>query len=480
MHNKGLNVLVFVVVMGPLIWFSQRMHWGDTGTFVCVVLGSVLGFFILMSGKKVTRNVRQTFGNTQKNAGADFLFGPADPVTRQQEMLQMRQQIGNRTGQWNAPSLQTVGSQPMLPHPARRPVSYEPAASYQPPVTRVMPVQQPSQMPGYSLPAMSTRPPQQPVPRRTQPPNNGPLLELGPGAQMHLQTSLTGMLVVDAQLRRPNAPVFLEEWIRLGLGLLVVDVHGQYTGYLAQMNPSFGFLAGSREGQDHLTSAQQNKYMAVMSNRDATHVGQNIIDEALQVIFNFASYRNTTEAGTYLLAMLAGIEQKAQEFTTKPCAVLFTDVRPFAPTDEAECVIENSGVAQQVYDLLMSLVEHAGQPGLKHLGICLASASVEGVEEEMVTTSRLWVVNCVDEEEVERVCRYLELTEQEVDQLLDGDTMLFDTTSDGEPNVIRFRRAGIALGSKLRSVDRQTEQLPEEGQEERLGGDSGLRIEEQK
>jgi len=288
------------------------------------------------------------------------------------------------------------------------------------------------------------------------------------------------MLVVDAQLRRPNAPVFLEEWIRLGLGLLVVDVHGQYTGYLAQMNPSFGFLAGSREGQDHLTSAQQNKYMAVMSNRDATHVGQNIIDEALQVIFNFASYRNTTEAGTYLLAMLAGIEQKAQEFTTKPCAVLFTDVRPFAPTDEAECVIENSGVAQQVYDLLMSLVEHAGQPGLKHLGICLASASVEGVEEEMVTTSRLWVVNCVDEEEVERVCRYLELTEQEVDQLLDGDTMLFDTTSDGEPNVIRFRRAGIALGSKLRSVDRQTEQLPEEGQEERLGGDSGLRIEEQK
>ncbi|HYU74327.1 MAG TPA: hypothetical protein VEL31_16785, partial [Ktedonobacteraceae bacterium] len=69
MHKKGLNVLVFVVVMGPLIWFSQRMHWGDTGTFVCVVLGSVLGFFILMSGKKVTRNVRQTFGNTQKNAG---------------------------------------------------------------------------------------------------------------------------------------------------------------------------------------------------------------------------------------------------------------------------------------------------------------------------------------------------------------------------------------------------------------------------
>jgi hypothetical protein len=310
------------------------------------------------------------------------------------------------------------------------------------------------------------------------PQNNGPRLELGPGAQMYLQTSLTGMLVIDAQLRRPNAPVFLEEWIRAGLGILVVDIDGQYTGYLAHLSPSFGFLAGSREGQENLTPAQQNKYMAIMTTRDATHVGQNIVDEGLQVIFNFASYKDTTEAGTYLLALLAGIERKAQEFTTKPCALLFTDVRGFAPADEEDCLITNTGVAQGVFDQLMSMVEHAGRPGLKQLGICLAVPTVEGVEEDVLTTTPLWVVNCTDEEEIDHICRYLELNDQEVDQLLDGDTMLFDTLGDGTANFVRFRRAGIVLVSKpVRSVERQTEKLPEE---EAQGGELGLRTEEQK
>jgi hypothetical protein len=478
MHNKkGLNLLVFVIIMGPLIWISQRLHLGDTGTFVCVVVGIVLGFFILVSGKKVARSARRTFGNTQNNAGADFLFGPANPATRQQEMMLMRQQVGNRTGQWNAPSLQQAPPPPMMPNPARRPGSYEPAAAYQPQVTRVIPVQQTAQMSSYSLPAVSTRPPQQPAAPRAPQQNNGPRLELGPGAQMHLQTSLTGMLVVDAQPRRPDAPVFLEEWIRAGLGLLVVDVYGQYTGYLAQMSSTFGFLAGSLAGQEHLTTAQQTKYMALSSSREATHVGQNIVDEGLQVIFNFSSYENTTEAGTYLLAMLAGIERKAQEFTTKPCAILFTDARPFAPANEADCLIENGGVAQGVYDLVMSMVEHAGGPGLKQLGICLAVPSVDDVEEDVLTTTRLWIVNCVDEEEIEQICRYLDLEDQEVDQLLDGDTMLFDTHSDGAANFVRFRRAGIVLASKpIRSVERQTEKLPEE---EIPGGASGLRTTEE-
>lgn len=476
MHNKGLNLLLFVLVMGPLIWFSQKMQWGDTGTFVCVVLGIVLGFVILVSGKKVTRDMRRTFGNTQSHAGADFLLGPADPGTRQLEMYQMRQQVGSRVGQWNAPSLQAPPlQQPMLPHPSRRPGSYELNAPSRPPMTRI--TSQTSQMPAYSLPVAASRPPQQPAVPRPQPQNNGPRLELGPGAHMYLQTSLTGMLVVDAQPRRPDTPVILEEWIRLGLGLLIVDVYGQYTGYLAHMSPSFGFLAGSVAGQDQLTAAQQQRYMAIGSGRDATHVGRNIIDEGLQVIFNFSSYRDTTEAGTYLLTLLAGIERKAQEFTTKPCAILFTDVRPFAPANEEACLIGNSGIAQNVYDLLMSLVEHAGQPGLKNIGICLAVPSVEGVEEEVLTTSRLWAVNCVNEEELERICCYLELADQEIDQLLDGDTMLFDTMSDGDPNFVRFRRAGMVLSSKpVRSVERQTEKLPEE---EILGGAPGLRTEEQ-
>ncbi len=55
--------------------------------------------------------------------------------------------------------------------------------------------------------------------------------------------------------------------------------------------------------------------------------------------------------------------------------------------------------------------------------------------------------------------------------------MLFDTLGDGTANFVRFRRAGIVLASKpIRSVERQTEKLPEE---EIPGGASGLRTAEE-
>lgn len=490
MHGKGLNLLVFVLVMGPLIWFSQRMHWGDTGTFVCVVLGIVFGFFILIGGKKVSRKVGRTFGGTREGAAADFLFGPADPGMRQMEMQQMHRQINDRVGNWNAPSLQRPG-QPMMPNPYKRPGSaYDLDAPPQPLRTKIQ--MNLPETPAYALPAMATPMPQPDIPRRPQPQNNGPLLELGPGAQMYLTTSMTGMLIVDAQLRRLAAPVFLEEWIRLGLGLLVIDVYGQYTGYMAHMSPSFGFLAGSPNGQEHLTEVQISKYMPIASTQNAMHVGQNIRDEGLQVIFNFASYSSTTEAGTYLLALLSGIERKVREFATnKPCAIYITDVRPFAPADEADCGIENSGVAQHVYDQLMNMMEHAGQPGLKNLSVCLATPSVEGIEEETLTTSRLWIVNCVNEQELQRICRYLELTQAELDQLLDGDTMLFDTVSDGVANFVRFRRPGLLLGKPMTpggEQDYKTSTLPDTHETIKLagnetiilGGDQGLGTQDQK
>jgi hypothetical protein len=58
--------------------------------------------------------------------------------------------------------------------------------------------------------------------------------------------------------------------------------------------------------------------------------------------------------------------------------------------------------------------------------------------------------------------------------------MLFDTLGDGAANFVRFRRAGIVLASKpIKSVERQTEKLPEP-EEEDQGGEQGLRTEEQK
>jgi hypothetical protein len=480
-HFKGLQLLAFVIVMGPLIWFSQRMGWGPTGTFVCVVIGMVLGFVVLVGGKGVSRQVARTFKEGRQGAAADFLLGPTEPGARHYEYYHMQQHAHHRAGEWNAPALPL--RQPMLPHPQKRPGSgydmrssqYTP--SYVPPAPRMLQMTQ-------GMPPIATAPQSahvatssysvQSTPRMPRQ-SGGALLELGPGAQIYLQMGVTGSLVIDAQLRRPAAPVFLEEWIRHGLGLLVIDLYGQYTGYLAQMSASFGFLAGSSVGQERLTTVQQGRYMALETTRDATHVGQNIVEEGLQVIFNFASYEHTTDAGTYLLALLAGIERKARGFTTKPCAILLTDIRPLMPANEADCVIGNAGVAQQVFDQLMTLLEHAGQPGLQHLAVYLSTPSVEGIEEETLVACRLWVVNCTQDDELDRLGQYLELSEEELEQLQDGDSMLFDAL-EGVATFVRFRRAAIVLSKPTLSAQRNTNTLPED---ERLGGESGLRAKEQ-
>src|SRR5262249_39257817 len=96
MHGKrGLNLLILVFVIGPLIWMSQQMHWGDTGTFVCVVIGLVGGWFLLRGGKSVSKKVSRTFNHGKPGAATDFMFSPSEPFYHQQQLLQYRKQAQN-------------------------------------------------------------------------------------------------------------------------------------------------------------------------------------------------------------------------------------------------------------------------------------------------------------------------------------------------------------------------------------------------
>jgi hypothetical protein len=442
MHLKPIHYLVFVIIMGPLIWLSQHLHWGPTGTFVCVMVSVVFGGVLVISGKLVSRRLKQALGGN-RGAAADFLFGPTHPQARLPELHQAHRQIVGRTrvSEWNAPALPM--RQPLLPHPHRRPAS--PYTSSSAPV-QVMPA------PTYSH-AKGSR----------------GRLTLGPSASMVLESSLTSGLVVETP-RRPIAAVFFEEWCKLGLGMLVVDLYGQYAAYLARLSPGFGFLAGSVDAQDQLGPQQQGRYMPLAGTLEAMHVGAGIVEERLQIIFDYSSYKNPTEAGTILLALLSSMEKKARLLAASPCAILLTDTQPLMPADEEDCLIPNMGVAQQTYDLLITMLEHAGGSALRNLALYLATSTIEDIDEEALDTCHLWIVRTSDEAEVQRISSRLELSEEEAELLQDGEVLLLDTTSDGAPQFLRFRRSAILLKPVA---------APSKKEEERLGERQGLGIKQE-
>jgi len=461
--------MLFVLIMGPLIWLSSRMHWGPTGTMMCVIVAIVVGFVIIVSSKRVSKRLRRSLGTNRAEA-ANFLFGPTHPGVRKQELRQAHQQVMARTqvGEWRAPTLhQPV--RPQLPDPLRRPQQFA-YSQYAAQAT----MQKTMALPAPKAATTSTR---QATPRTTSEAQAATIgrLTLGQNAAMNLETSTTSSIIIDTP-HRPVAPVFVEEWVKLGLGFLIVDMHNQYAPFLAQLAPGFGFLAGSGEAQENLTAEQEPRYMAVAGTHDALQIGKGIVNEGLQVIFNFASYANSTEAGTVLLALLKGFWDKIGSTEGQPCAVLISDPRPLFPTDETKCVIGNSGVAQSLYDHFMNFLEVAQDQKERErkMAVYLSTPTLAELEEEMLPLCRLWVVNTAAEAEVNLVAKYLELNDDDMAALEDGETLLWDTWAEAvEPITVRFRRSAIALrtsASRRRSG---------EGGNQRLGEQTGLKATKQ-
>jgi hypothetical protein len=468
MHMKPLHYILFVVIMGPLVLFSSRMHWGPTGTMICVIVAIALGFVIIVSSKHVSRRVRRSLGSNRTEA-ANFLFGPTHPGIRKQEIRAAHEQVvaNTRTGAWRAPTM-LAPKQPQLPDPRRRPQQfsypqYAAQAATQAAMQKTMALPQPTT--GRSATA-TTRPP---APRKSaEPPSAQGRLTLGPDAAMPLEVATTSGLIVDTP-HRAVAPVYVEEWIKLGLGFLIVDLYNQYTPFLAQLPAGFGFLAGSADVQESLTAEQQARYMAVTGTHEAIQIGKGIVTESLQIIFNFASFQDTTEAGTLLLALLKGFGDKVASTQGKPCAILVTDPRPLFPTDETKCVIGNSGVAQSLYDHFMNLLEMAqDEERERRMAVYLSTPTLAELEEEVLPVCRLWIVNPASEAEISLVEQYLDLTDDEVAALEDGETLLWDTWAEEiAPITVRFRRAAIALRATVSR--RRTEAGG------RLGEQAGLR-----
>jgi hypothetical protein len=220
--------------------------------------------------------------------------------------------------------------------------------------------------------------------------------------------------------------------------------------------------------------------MALDGTRDAGAAGQSLAEEGLQIVLNIPSYQNTTDAGTCLLALLGGIERKARELPSKPCAILITDARPLLPENDEDCLIKNMGVAQGVFDMLMNMLEHAGQASLSNLAVFLTMPTLEGASDEAIAACRLWIVNSTNDTVIADVSRCLNLEAGEQEQLQEGDVLLFDE-SNGMANFARFRRTTLQIKDRhlLPSEGRKTEKLDTELEDDNdpLGENQGLKEE---
>ena len=111
-------------------------------------------------------------------------------------------------------------------------------------------------------------------------------------------------------------------------------------------------------------------------------------------------------------------------------------------------MIGNSGVAQSLYDHFMNFLEVAQDQGHTRAqnGGLPVYATLAELEEDVMAVCRLWIVNTASEAEIDLVAKYLELNDDDVAALQDGETLLWDTWSEAvDPITVRFRRSAIAL-----------------------------------
>lgn len=469
MHLKPSHYVVFLVVASVLVFFAQKFRKGDdTSTFVAVIGGVLAVVLLTVLWKAGSRRWRRTFGKNRE-AAADFWFGPTAPGAHLPYLQHMQHRAEHHAAHspWNAPALPRQADSLARPQvaPAGRPMlpDIQQALAAQTPPTTRLPASRLGDRPTYG--AGDTR-----------------FLDLGQGFRMPLSQSLTGALLVDSS-RRSVLPVFLEEWGKQQVGLLLIDVDNQYAGML-DLFPR-GFLAGSRDAQDQVPSEHQGRYMPLVYETEARRVGEGIIEEGLQVIFNVASYHDTALVGVLLLRLLDGIAARAIELKARPTVIALTNTRPLMPADEADCLVTDEVTAQAVYDRLVGMVEHAGRPGYPKLGCYLAapSLSLEGIEPETLETVQRWIVHTPQERAARAVSSVLDLQEDEIAELLDGKIVLLDAASN-EVLFLQFRASDFvpqaaAIASLTRRPGVGGGRRQGEGKTDALGELLGLKEKEQ-
>jgi len=424
--HKGLPFFLIIVLLSGVVYGMTQIGYGDPESIAKAVFGAIIVIAILrIFGPRFL----SLFSKKRAVSGARFMLTPTPLRTpeiaavHRQRLTQGQTQVTDYTPppMRIAQRVQHQQTHTVLSAGATR--TSEPPRTVTPPV---------APFPFRTTYTTPTRPPSRVV--------------LGQGIEMPLGVALTSAIIDELAVPGGEVlPLFLEDFLRFGFGMLIIDMDQRCASIVANLAPGFGFLAGSslHANQEKLPPALQGRYFPLAQQREAAMVGRGIVSSGLQVVYDWSSFENdTVAAGTMLLALLQGIAQAP--VGDKPVALFVLHAGELLPEYVEDARIKDADLAQEVNDQLLEAIEQAGH--VPNRAVYLITSTLAGIEAEALDQSRLLIVNTADTAEISRICIYTGRPASQYAMLRSGQSLLSDLS---DPQAVPFsfqpRRSSLLL-----------------------------------
>ena len=208
-------------------------------------------------------------------------------------------------------------------------------------------------------------------------------LHLGQNAYIDVQQAFINALLLDPTGNVVR--VLAEELAAKGIPLLFVDVGGDYATLLGEFQLGWRICspASQREGAIDPRAIPLDRD----SNGEAQHVGQAILQEGWQVLFQFSSYASPIDAAVTLWDVVQGMRdwgktQQSRSGRRLPSVIFITDAYKFcSDTDKHSVFREIPDVAQAVRNNVVNGLRARGRDGLYWY---LGTRKLTGMEKQIL------------------------------------------------------------------------------------------------
>lgn len=266
-------------------------------------------------------------------------------------------------------------------------------------------------------------------------------LHLGPNAFVDVAEAFMNALLIDPSGN--IARVMAEEMAAKNVPLIFVDVAGTYKSLVAEF--PLGYRIVSPQAYQAEETGSQSFAFGREQKDQALAFGHTLIQDGLQVVFDFASYTSPLEANVILWAIVQGMAQwqrRQFQLTEKhlPSLVIITEPYRLCPDDNRHSILkDNPELAESVHrNILIGLTQQ------NELGMYwyLASRKITGIDPEALRACRLWMIERPSPAEVRAgwFTVYTALEPETFVNVPHGYALILDRTGRN-PQIVRIRRS---------------------------------------
>ena len=234
-----------------------------------------------------------------------------------------------------------------------------------------------------------------------------------------------------------------EELATKSVPLIFVDLAGSYKSLVAEF--PLGYRLVSPQAYQSETPDTRTFAFSREQKEQALLFGHTLVQDGLQVVFDFSSYTSPMEANIILWAVIQGMSQwQRTQYQLHerflPSVVIVTEPYRLCPDHDAHSILSDTPeIAQSVHrNMLIGLTKHHEQ------GIYwyLASRKLTGIDPEALRACRLWMIERPSPTEVRSgwFTPYTGLEPEVFANVPAGHAIILDRT-ERTPQIVRFRRS---------------------------------------